>query len=197
MAERRVAVYSDYVSPVCYLAWVVLRRAASAGVVVTLRPYELWPAPLPMPPSDGPRERRLWDAVIAPNAARLGVEVRPPAAWPRTRKAHELALYAAREGRADQAHEALFHAYFVEGRDIGRIDVLAELAARMGLDPTAAKVELDIDQYSDAVRETRSHAAALGVNAIPAYIDETGSRPRLHTGALEYEELMAWLEQES
>lgn len=195
-AERRLAVYSDYVCPYCFLAWAGLQRVAAEGVEVALLPFELRPAPVPLPFAHDPERRREWEQVIVPRAAALGLEVRFPPAVVRTRKAHELALHAAREGAAAALHERLFRAYFAEGRDIGRIDVLLDLAVAVGLDRTGTKVELDIDQYADGVTEAQRRAGMLGVQAVPAYIDENGSAARSHVGLLDPAELKQWLEQE-
>jgi predicted DsbA family dithiol-disulfide isomerase len=195
--ERRLAVYSDYVCPYCCLAWAGLQSLAAEGLEVALLPFELRPAPVPLPAATDPERRREWEQVIAPRAAALGLEVRFPAAVVRTRKAHELALHAARQGAGGAMHARLFQAYFAEGRDIGRIDVLLDLAAEVGLERTGVKVELGIDQYADAVAEAQRRAGTLGVRAVPAYIDEVnGFAARSHLGLLDRAELKQWLEQE-
>ena len=48
---------------------------------------------------------------------------------PNTFKAHRLIWLAGQEGVQDAVVEALFSAYFVEGRDIGDVNVLSDIAA--------------------------------------------------------------------
>lgn len=191
---RQLAVYSDYVCPFCYLAWPALRRLHEEGWSLDLQPFQLRPAPVPLPQATQPARRRAWDEVVVPNAARLGIEIRFPLFSPRTAKAHELVRHAAGQGKGVAVHDRLFRAYFVENRDIGRIDVLTELAEEIGLDRTLTRVELDIDQYTDAVRAAQEAAYARGIRAVPAYIDRNGPDSRLHVGALEYPDLKEWLE---
>ena len=188
----RLVVYSDYVCPFCYLAWPGVRSLAQAGVDVELRAFELRPAP--MPPLQGLDEgkRQAWDRFILPAARELGLDARVPAIFPRTRKAHEAAHHARTQGAALEMHDRLFRAYFAEGRDIGRIDVLVALGEEVGLERSALKVELDIDQYTDAVAAEATSAARSGIRAVPAYVMEQGE-PRTHVGLLDPQELAEWV----
>jgi predicted DsbA family dithiol-disulfide isomerase len=181
----RVVVYCDYVSPFCYLAEPGLRRLRDeAGVWVERRAYELWPAPTELP---DPREaERDWATVVEPLARELGLELRCPRTQPRTRKAHEAAVYAREHGRFDEFHEALYRAHFVEGLDIGRIDVLAELGARLGLDAQDLRIALGVDRYTEQVLAEEAEALRRGVRGVPAYV--VGGR--LITGLQRYEDLL-------
>jgi len=178
-------VYCDYVSPFCYMAEPALRRLrAEAGVQVEHRAYELWPAPAALP---DPREaEREWAEVVEPLARALGVELRFPRIQPRTRKAHEAAAYARDHGRFDELHEALYRAHFVEGLDIGRIDVLAEVGARAGLDAQDLRIALSVDRYTDQVLAEELEAVRRGVRGVPAYV--VGGR--LIMGLQRYEDLL-------
>lgn len=183
--EARVVVYYDYVSPFCYMAEPVLRRLREeAGVRVEHRAFELWPAPAELP---DPRElERSWAAVVEPLARELGMEMRYPRVQPRTRKAHETAAYAREHGRFDEVHDALYRAYFVEGLDIGRIDVLAELGARSGLDVQDLQIALGVDRYTEQVLAEEVEALGRGVRGVPAYVVDG----RLITGLQQYEDLL-------
>src|SRR5690606_26660265 len=180
--EARVVVYCDYVSPFCYMAEPALRRLREeAGVRVEHRAFELWPAPAELP---DPREQeRNWAAVVEPLARELGMEMRYPRVQPRTRKAHETAAYAREHGRFDEVHDALYRAYFVEGLDIGRIDVLAELGARSGLDVQDLQIALGVDRYTEQVLAGEVEGLGRGVGGVPA----SGGDGGLVTGPPAYE----------
>lgn len=190
----RVVVYSDYVCPFCYLGWAGVRDLVTEGAEVELRAFELRPAPVPLMRGLDAAKREAWQRFILPRAEALGLPAREPQVFPRTRKAHEAALHARRLGLGTEMHDALFRAYFAEGRDIGRIDVLVEVGASLGIEASSLKVELDIDQYTDAVMAEERAAAAVGVTAVPAYVVE-GERPRIHMGLMGAAELRHWLEQ--
>lgn len=188
-----LVVYSDYVCPFCYLAWPAVEALLREGHDVELRAFELRPPPVPLPRSLEPQKRSAWERLIAPRAAELGLPARLPATFPRTRKAHEAAHHARRLGLGTAMHDALFRAYFGDGRDIGRIDVLVELGESLGIERSSLKVELDIDQYTAAVVAEEREAAGLGIRAVPAYV-VPGATPRVHEGWLDGAQLRQWVE---
>ncbi|MFD1554585.1 DsbA family oxidoreductase [Paraburkholderia silviterrae] len=87
---------------------------------------------------------------------------------PNTLAAHRLVWFAQNEGRDARALvDAIFRAYFSEGRDIGDTGVLTDIAIAAGLD--AARVrELFASANGGAEVRTLEAASALeGVNAVP------------------------------
>ena len=85
---------------------------------------------------------------------------------------------------------ALYAAYFGEDRDIGRIDVLVAIGRGLGLDRSALKVALDIDQYTDAVAAEQREALRRGLRGVPAVVRADGEAL---VGWRPYEELRRWL----
>jgi protein-disulfide isomerase-like protein with CxxC motif len=51
---------------------------------------------------------------------------------PKTRRAHRLVGWAQERGDASHLVHEVFHSYFTEGRDIGSVDVLADVGAAAG-----------------------------------------------------------------
>jgi predicted DsbA family dithiol-disulfide isomerase len=66
--------------------------------------------------------------------------------------------------------ERLFRAYFVEGRMIGEIDTLAELAGEAGLDADAARDLLASERLRDEVAAADERARALGIDGVPFFV---------------------------
>lgn len=162
-----LVVYGDYACALCFLLESMLVDLARTGVVVERMGLEARPAPQPLlAPSDQDMLDH-WHDVVEPAAQRLGVEVSMPPIWPRTRKAHELAMFARERGRFPAVHDALYRAFFVEGRDIGRIDVLTEIAAALGLDAQAAHVALGVDRHAEDVARVAARAHEHGVDRLP------------------------------
>ena len=56
-----------------------------------------------------------------------------------SRLAQELAKWAESKGKGDEFHRAVFEAYFVETKNIGKIDELALLAQSLGLPEEEAR----------------------------------------------------------
>lgn len=183
-----IIVFSDYVCPFCCLAEATLSRLRREDrVEVAYRAFELRPAPLPLLDPGDEGLRRAWERVVEPLARELGVVMRLPRVQPRTRKAHEAVAFARDHGRFPAMHEALFRAFFAEGEDIGRIDVLVRLGGSVGLEPTALKVALDIDQYTERVLAEEIEAQERGVAGVPSFL----IGEELRVGLQSYEALRA------
>lgn len=180
MAAVPVLIFSDFTCPFCHVTEAALRRLEDEGLAAPrYAAYELYPAPAPLPAAAATAD---VDAA-RPLADELGVPLNPPARVPRTRKAHEAAKLAAERGTGRAFREAAFAAYFAEGRDIGRVDVLVELAAAIGLDPTETHVVLDVDRYGGAVDADEALARRLGIAAVPALVVGGGADAELLLGA--------------
>jgi predicted DsbA family dithiol-disulfide isomerase len=93
---------------------------------------------------------------------------------PNTLRAHRLIRFATDEGAGDDIVEALFRAFFLEGLDIGDIDVLASLAGRAGFDFAAARNYLAGEVGANEVRAEDRRARQLGIHAVPCFVLERG-----------------------
>ncbi|WP_374010618.1 DsbA family protein [Leifsonia sp. LS-T14] len=87
-----------------------------------------------------------------------------------TVKAHELLHFAKAHGKQLELAERLFRAYFVEGRHVGRIADLADLAAEVGLDREEALEALESSRYLSDVRADQETAAEYGINGVPFFV---------------------------
>jgi predicted DsbA family dithiol-disulfide isomerase len=87
-----------------------------------------------------------------------------------TIKAHELLHVAKAGGLQLELAERLFAAYFQEGRHVGRIDDLADLAAEVGLDRDVVVEALTSEQYLPDVRADQEQALAYGISGVPFYV---------------------------
>jgi len=184
-------VVSDVVCPWCYIGKHRLEQArallaADATMPLALelrwRPYELNPD---LPPDGLDRrsycERKFGSLEYANQLyARVAAAAAAdslPLAWqriartPNTRAAHRLIELAGRYGVQDALVDALFQAYFVDGRDVGAREVLLELAVAAGLDPVAAATALDDDvAIGPTVTAALADAHELGITGVPAFV---------------------------
>ena len=87
-----------------------------------------------------------------------------------TVKAHELIHYAKSEGRQLEMKERLLKAYFVDGRHVGRIEDLADLAAEIGLDRTEVVRVLTDETYLADVKADVAQAVAYGIQGVPFFV---------------------------
>jgi predicted DsbA family dithiol-disulfide isomerase len=160
--------FVDYVDPVSWILELRLKSMApDSSPNWQSYPLEIRPPPQPLLHPDDEAWRARWDAALEEEEAGL-LHLRRPWIVPWTRKAHELALFARESDSFEEIHNGLFRAYLSEGRDIGRVDVLVEIAGEAGLDPAETKAVLDVDRFREDVESIQMEARALGFQGPPA-----------------------------
>lgn len=87
-----------------------------------------------------------------------------------TVKAHQLIHYAKAHGRQLDMKERLLKAYFVDGRHVGHVSDLGDLAAEIGLDRDDVIRSLEADEYLDDVRTDQAEAQRLGIQGVPFFV---------------------------
>jgi predicted DsbA family dithiol-disulfide isomerase len=195
MAESRtrsaftIDVVSDVVCPWCYigkrrLAAALNRIAQRRGDLdfrVSWHPFQLNPD---LPTEGVDRKRYLEDKFGGPErAAEIHARVSEAGAsvglafaferilrQPNTLDAHRLIGWAQRQRAADGLVEALFRAYFIDGRYLGDRATLAAIAAEAGFDAAAALAMLDGTEGLDEVRSMDARVRELGVTGVPFFI---------------------------
>ncbi|HEY7377171.1 MAG TPA: DsbA family oxidoreductase [Steroidobacteraceae bacterium] len=178
----KVEIYSDAVCPWCFIGKrrfdQARRQRPGLALEVQWRAFELNPG-LPATGMDreeyllakfGDRERlHHMQEQLRETGTSLGIQFRFDriGRTPNTRAAHQLLALAAEHGLQDPACDALFSAYFAEGRDIGDRQVLAELSAQLGLD---APDSLDEGRLQDRVLADENLARDWGITGVPTFI---------------------------
>ncbi len=87
-----------------------------------------------------------------------------------TVKAHELIHYAKSQGRQLDMKERLLKAYFVDGRHVGRIEDLADLAAEIGFDRAEVVRVLTENTFLADVKQDVAQAEAYGIQGVPFFV---------------------------
>ena len=89
-----------------------------------------------------------------------------------TRDAHRLALWAQEQDPAacQRLLEAVYSAYFTQGRGVFSTDDLVTLAAEVGLDGDAAREMLAGTAYVDQVVQDQVLARTFGANGVPFFV---------------------------
>ena len=181
----RLDIFSDPVCPWCYLGKANLDRALEAHpdhpFQIEWHPFQLNPDM----PAEGVDKReyllaRFGDAGkleqihqrFRDMAAQNGVTMDPdtPKRIPNTLNAHRLIHWAGLEGRQTLLVSALFRAYWIEGRDIGDLAVLADVAVQAGMDRAVTARLLASDADLEVIQKREAHARERGVSAVPTFL---------------------------
>ena len=106
-----------------------------------------------------------------------------------SRLAQELAKWAESKGQGDEFHDAVFRAYFVGAKNIGKADILAEVAGSVGLRQEEARQVLQSRTFREAVNSDWARSRELGITAVPTFV----LGPSAVVGAQPYEVLEGFL----
>ena len=183
-----IEMVSDLVCPWC---WLGKRRMDDAiklvpelDVELIFRPFELDPT-IPVEGVDykahmkenvgsvsgRDRANTMRDALI-----QYGQEEGSPYQFDRiTRRpnsfnAHRLVRWAQGQQKGAEAKEALFKAYFSDGRDIGETEVLVDIAREINLDPSIVAELMPTDADVENVRNEEALFQQMGISGVPTYI---------------------------
>jgi predicted DsbA family dithiol-disulfide isomerase len=84
--------------------------------------------------------------------------------------AHRFAHLAKQNGLGDEAEEALFDAYFTQGKNIADHGTLAELGQQIGLDKGEVYHTLSGNKYAINVQQDIAQAQQLGIRGVPFFV---------------------------
>ena len=117
------------------------------------------------------RVRRIYGAI-----ADAGQSVEIDFAFDRIRQtpnsinSHRLVQFAENEGKSEAAVEALFFHYFVNGKNIGDIEVLTKIGTDLGLDEKPLSKYLTSDEDVDFVYAENARSHRRGINSVPSFV---------------------------
>lgn len=173
---------ADPVCPWCYLGWARLKAALAQRPdlepQVAWRAYQLDPT-IPAAGVDrkaymkakfgDPARMAMMTQRLNEAAAEAGLDMRfdDIPIRPNTNAAHRLIRWAQAEGKGDAAAEAVMRAYWSELKDIGDHDVLADLAAGIGMDRAQVLARLDSDEDRLTIDQEHNAAIRMGVQGVP------------------------------
>lgn len=188
MARRmKIDFVSDISCPWCIIGLRGLDGALkrTEGLIeadIRFHPFQLNPS---LPPEGRKLERHIAEkigaspdriaatrAMIRERAAETGFTIAqaPESRIYNTFDAHRLLHWAHGQGRQKALKEALFAAYFSNGRDPSSHDDLVAAAEEAGLDAAAARDVLESGRYADEVRADEQLWRSRGIKSVPAIV---------------------------
>lgn len=185
MTPVSIDVLSDPICPWCFIGKTHLDRALAAepDVAVTIQwhPFQLNPDM----PAGGMGRRdyletkfggkeaavRAYAPVVEHAAdAGLNIDFEGMQRTPNTLDAHRLIHWAGIESKQNAMVDALFQAFFVDARDIGDHDVLADVADSIGMDAAVVRKLLNSDADCADIQRRDQEARKMGVQSVPTFI---------------------------
>ncbi len=87
-----------------------------------------------------------------------------------SRKAHKIIQAAKKQGLQNEIEEALFYAYFTEGKNLEDSEILAEIAKNTGINFTDISELLDSIELENAVNSDVYMAQQVGARGVPFFV---------------------------
>ncbi|XEC95284.1 DsbA family protein [Paenibacillus tarimensis] len=183
----QIDIYQDIVCPWCRIgernlleALKLSNRSFVEGITVNYRAYPLDPD---LPPEGcGLLEAMTVKMGGAANVPRVIEHVTKVGAeagivfrfdlittLPNTNSAHRF-ISLARPDKKAEIVDALYRAYFEEGRDIGKLDELSRIAQRAGLDELLLRKRLEQGDGAESVKDDLDSARSVGVDGVPFFV---------------------------
>ncbi|MBW4960768.1 DsbA family protein [Sulfitobacter sp. CW3] len=181
----KLDIMSDPICPWCYIGKAHLDRALASEpdhpFLIEWHPFQLNPDM----PAEGMDRRAYLEgkfggkegavkayAPVVEHAKKAGLTINfeDMKRTPNTLDAHRLIHWAGIEGRQTAAVSALFKAYFVDARDIGDAEVLADIADGIEMDASVVSRLLASDSDAQDIRDRDAHSRNMGINSVPTFI---------------------------
>ena len=179
-----VDVISDVICPWCYIGKRRLEKAIAAHgepVKVQWHAFQLNPTM----PKEGisrkeyrTRKFGSWERSLELDAKVIAVGKTEGIQFafdkiertPNTFDAHRLIWLADQHGCQDAVVEALFRAYFTDGRNISNCQTLIDVVSEAGLERQVAESMLGSDEGMDVISNARELSQRHGVTGVPFFI---------------------------
>ena len=185
-SQLKIDIVSDVVCPWCAIGYKKLSKAMEdlneeILFEVNWKPYELHPEiptegfnkeeyyKIKFRNSNGSKDRFNH---ITEEGKKAGLEFNFDKSknLPNTFLAHRLLWFSRLKDVQDVIAEALFHAYFTEGRDIGSINELISISTENGLQKSEIEDFLKTDIGSDEILREELRAKEMKIFSVPTYI---------------------------
>jgi predicted DsbA family dithiol-disulfide isomerase len=164
-----IPIFFDYASTLCYIAWRIVGELESElgftalwkGVPIALRSYRSRPG-TPLGPIELDKIRNV--------AAETGVAVEPPVQWLDSDNALQGSELARDADVFGSYHDAIFRAAFEQGINIGDLEVLVSVAARVGLEPKRFRADVERGRMGGRIAENKREADRFSALGYPSFL---------------------------
>ena len=169
MSKVIIPIYYDYASSLCYVAKKVMEQLRGEleiellwkGVQISRR-HQGW--------KNGEMIGDEAKGKIFRIARETGVTLQVPDHWLDSSYALEGAEFAREQGKFAEYHENVFRSAFEEGKDIGDLSILLNIAENVGLSRSEFERALQVGTFTSRVKDIESEAATFNVVGYPTFM---------------------------
>ena len=185
-SQLKIDIVSDVVCPWCAIGYKKLSEAMTQlddeiSFEVNWKPYQLHPEI----PREGFDKKEYYKIkfgeslgssdkfnFISEEGRKVGLEFnfKKSKNLPNTFLAHRLLWLCRSKDMQDVIAEALFHAYFTDGRDVGNEDELIEISSENGLNKEEIKEFFETNIGHEEVLREENRAREMNIFSVPTYI---------------------------
>ena len=167
-----VTVYYDYICPFCYLGTKrILALSNEFNLTMDWKGIEIHPE---FPPQGKKRTRTLksksFIETIKEMAKEDNIEIKLPGFVTNSRSILEASEYAKIKGRFLEFHIGAYEAYFLEGLNIGDIEVVLSIGEKAGLDKSELQECLSKRTMFDKIEENKKEAEDRLILGVPTFL---------------------------
>lgn len=183
----KIEIWSDVMCPFCYIGKRKFEAAMADfaqrdNVEIEWKSYQLTPDMVTQPGKSmneflaehkgmSPAAAEEMNRRVAEMAHTVGLHYQlDKAVVANSFQAHQFAHFAKKYGKQDEAEEALFRAYFTDGKNIDDTETLLQLGRELGLDPKALAESLANDEFAGDVEKDVAEAQQIGVRGVPFFV---------------------------
>lgn len=182
----QIEVWSDIVCPFCYLGKKKLEKAISRlnaedQVEIKFRSFQLTPD---FPKNQSKPSAQYYEeqgfamgrmqqmsAQLEKTGLNYGINYKfDNTLLFNSYDAHRLLKWADEQGKGTELKTLFFKAYFTEGKDLSKQEVLCSLVNELGLDAKRALDILKSTEYGDQVAYDIARANKLGISGVPFFL---------------------------
>ncbi len=167
-----VTVYYDYICPFCYLGTKrILELSKEFDLTIDWKGIEIHPE---FSPQGKKRTKTLKSQSFAETIREMAkednIEIKLPGFATNSRLSLEASEFAKIKGRFLEFHAAVYEAYFLEGRNIGDIEIVLNIGENAGLDKSELALCLDKRTMFDKIAENKKEAQDNLVLGVPTFM---------------------------
>ena len=167
-----VTVYYDYICPFCYLGTKrILGLSKEFNLTIDWKGIEIHPE---FPPQGKKRTKTLKSKSFAETIREMAkednIEIKLPGYATNSRLSLEASEFAKIKGKFLEFHIGVYEAYFLEGRNIGDIEIVLDIGEKAGLHRTDLVECLNKRTMFDNIEANKKEAEDNIILGVPTFI---------------------------